>query len=105
MSARDFLTQEVQRLGREAEERRRQKQIAIGKKKAEILQMEKELGPPPSIPLDAFKSVINGVKQCPECWADKRIQSPLERNPREKGTDTEDFLRCTVCQHSFSIPI
>ena len=103
MSTRDFLAQEVQRLARHAQERRRQKQAAIRKKKAEILQMEKELDSPPSNPLDAFIPNINGVNQCPQCWADNRIQSPLENNPRETGTNTEDFLRCNTCHYTCSI--
>ena len=103
MLTRDFLTQEMKRIAGEIQDANRRKKVEIGKLKAEILQMEKELDPPPSIPLEAFKPIIKEVKQCPQCWADNRIQTPLENDPREPGAATVDFLRCTICHYTCSI--
>lgn len=105
MSARDFLTQEMQRIASEIQEINRQKKIEVGKKKAAILQAEAELKSPNPLTQFVFQPVIRGVKQCPECAALKNIQSPLENNPWETGTATEDFLRCTICHYTCSIPV
>jgi hypothetical protein len=46
-----------------------------------------------------FKAQVNGHLQCPRCWIDKAMRSPLDPVP---GTSGEDIFRCDECHFEIS---
>jgi hypothetical protein len=50
-----------------------------------------------------FSPSLGGKFQCPRCWVLDGVRANLK--PSGGGTNVEDFMCCSECDHEYSIPV
>lgn len=84
----------------EASATRLESEIAKVEAQAEQIKAKRDLARSAANRLANFEVTFGGYVQCPACWIERGLRSPLQPTP---SSTPDDIFRCSDCQRVFSV--